>query len=163
VLGHCQDLLDGYGGHAFAAGLTVPRSRLPELRERLERLVRERISPEDCAPRLVIDGEMQISECRLDLVEWLERLSPHGIDNPEPLFVARNVGLEGVAAVGGGRHLRMNVRDGTGSIQTIGFGLGELAASLRSQPRADIAFVPTRNEWMGETRVQLKVKGVRPA
>jgi len=86
VLAECADLLEAYGGHAFAAGLTVHRSRLPELRERLERLVRERLSADAYVPRLTIDAEARLGDCDLGLVEWLERMSPHGLDNPEPLF-----------------------------------------------------------------------------
>ena len=161
MLGACSDLLDAYGGHAFAAGLTVRRDRLPELRERFETLVRERLTPDDCVPRLVLDGDLAISECTPELVEWLDRMSPHGLDNPEPLFRTRDVTIESAAAVGGGKHLRLMVRDGTGRAEAIGFGLGDQAAAVSRAGRCDLAYVPTRNEWMGEVRLQLKVKGVR--
>jgi single-stranded-DNA-specific exonuclease len=163
MLGHCQDLLEAYGGHAFAAGLTVARERLPELRARFETLVRERISPEDCVPRLAIDAEVRLSECDLELIDWIERLSPHGLGNPEPVFVARGVATEAVTAVGGGKHLRMTVRDATGRAAAIGFGLGDQVAAVAAAGRCDLAFVPSRNEWMGEPRIQLKLKGVRAA
>jgi len=66
-----------------------------------------------------------------------------------------------VSAVGGGKHLRLTVRDRTGNAEAIAFGLGDRAQSVATAGRCDVAFVPSRNEWMGETRVQLKVKGVR--
>jgi single-stranded-DNA-specific exonuclease len=163
VLGKCDDLLVAYGGHAFAAGLTVQRDRLPEFRQRLEALVRERLSPEECVPRLTIDAELGIGACDLALTDWLERMSPHGLDNPEPLFRAPDVTVESASAVGGGRHLRLRVRDATGSREAIGFGLGERARELAGAKRCELAFVPTRNQWMGETRVQLKIRGVRPS
>jgi single-stranded-DNA-specific exonuclease len=161
LLSQCDDLIEGYGGHAFAAGLTVRRERLPELRVRIERLVREQLSPDDCVPRLNLDADVRLSECDLDLVEWLERLSPHGLDNAEPVFCAREVALTQVGAVGGGKHLRLAVKDGTGSAEAIGFGMGARAAELTRDGRYDLAFVPTRNDWMGQTRVQLKLKGIR--
>jgi len=161
LLGDCADLLEGYGGHAFAAGLSVRRDRLPALRERVERLTRERLSPDDCVPRLSIDAEVRLGECHLDLIEWLERLSPHGLDNPEPLFCARGLQIQQASAVAGGKHLRLSLRDATGSAEAIGFGLGGLLPELTRSRVCDLAFVPTRNEWMGQTRVQLKVKGVR--
>jgi single-stranded-DNA-specific exonuclease len=161
VLGRCSDLLEAFGGHAFAAGLTVRRERLPELRTRLEALVRERLSPDDCVPRLRLDSDVHLGECDLNLVQWLERMSPHGLDNPEPLFRASDLRVEHASAVGGGKHLRIQVRDATGSAAGIGFGLGEMVRTLAPGQRVDLACVPTRNEWMGETRVQLKVKGVR--
>jgi single-stranded-DNA-specific exonuclease len=161
LLHSCDDLLEAHGGHAFAAGLTVRRDRLPELRARFESLVRERLTLEACVPRLVLDGDLDLSDCTLELVEWLERMSPHGLENPEPVFRARELKVEGATAVGGGKHLRLTVRDGTGDAQAIGFGLGEQAVAVARAGRCDVAFVPTRNEWMGETRLQLKVKGVR--
>ena len=123
--------------------------------------MRERLTPDDCVPRLVLDGDLAISECTSELVEWLDRMSPHGLDNPEPLFRTRDVTIESAAAVGGGKHLRLMVRDGTGRAEAIGFGLGDQAAAVSRAGRCDLAYVPTRNEWMGEVRLQLKVKGVR--
>lgn len=161
VLGECADLLEAYGGHALAAGLTVRRSRLPELRERLDRLVRERIPAEAFVPRLTIDADVRLNECDLPLVDWIERMSPHGLDNPEPLFQAADLAVDAVTTVGQGRHLRLQVRDATGTAEAIGFGLGERAEEVARARRCALAFAPTRNEWMGETRVQLKVKGVR--
>lgn len=161
LLGACDDLLDAYGGHAFAAGLSVRRERLPELRTRVERLVRERVSPEDFVPRIEIDADVHFSECTLDLVEWLERMSPHGLDNSEPLFRSPDALVESASAVAGGKHLRLRLRDSTGTAEAIGFGMGARVAEVARAGRCAIAFVPHRNEWMGETRVQLKLKGVR--
>jgi len=161
LLGSCQDLLEAYGGHAFAAGLTVTRGRLPELRARIEELARARLAPEDYVPRLLIDSEVRIGECDLGLVEWLERMSPHGLGNPEPQFSATGLTVDSVTAVGGGKHLRMNVRDGTATAEVIGFGFGDQLAAVSAAGRCDMAFVPSRNEWMGETRVQLRLKGLR--
>jgi single-stranded-DNA-specific exonuclease len=163
ALGACADLLEGFGGHAFAAGLTVHPDRLPELRRRFEQHVRERTSPEDFAARMTVDGEIGLVECDLALVDWLERMAPHGMGNPEPLFVVRGARLTGVAAVGAGRHVRFTANDATGSAGGIGFGLGDQAVALRDSKSLDLACAPTRNEWMGETRLQLKLKGVRPA
>ena len=161
LLGHCSDLLEAHGGHAFAAGLTVRREHLIELRQRLEGLVRERLEPGRSAPGLTIDCVLPLGGCDLTLVEWLERMSPHGLDNPEPLFRSGEVALESVSAVGGGKHLRLGVRDPSGLAEAIGFGLGERVRDLATARRCELAFVPVRNEWRGETRVQLKVKGVR--
>ncbi len=161
ILDDCDDLLEAHGGHAFAAGLTVRRERLEELRQRFETLVRERLAPGSGIPPLTIDGDLPLGECDLHLVEWLERMSPHGLDNPEPLFRSGEVELESVSAVGDGKHLRLGVRDAWGAAEAIGFGLGERVRDLTAGRRCELAFVPVRNEWRGETRVQLKVKGVR--
>lgn len=160
VLAECSDLLEAYGGHAFAAGLTVHRSRLPELRERLERLVGERLPADARAPLPEIDADVKLADCDLGFVDWLERMSPHGLGNPEPLFRATDLAVDSVSTVGEGRHLRLRVKDDTGSAEAIGFDLGVRADEVRGAKRCALAFVPTRNEWRGEARVQLKVREV---
>jgi single-stranded-DNA-specific exonuclease len=161
ILSQCDDLLEAYGGHAFAAGLTVRRERVPQLRERIEALVLERMGTDPLAPQLSIDDDLVLGACDMGLVEWLERMAPHGLDNPEPLFRSGVVAVESVSAVGSGKHLRLGVRDSSGAAEAIGFGLGERVREIADARRCELAFVPVRNEWRGETRVQLKVKGVR--
>jgi single-stranded-DNA-specific exonuclease len=161
LLTSCSDLLEAHGGHAFAAGLTIRAERLPALRERLEVLVRERLTPDQFVPRLTIDGEARLGECDLELVAYLERLSPHGLENPEPVFAARGVSVDNVTTVGGGRHLKMRLRDATGVAEGIGFGLAERAPGARAGGVADVAFVPSRNEWRGDTQVQLRLKDLK--
>ena len=161
LLDGCGDLLLAHGGHAFAAGLTVQRDRLPELRERLERLVREQYRPDQFVQRLELDADLRAADCDMELVEWLERMAPHGLDNPEPVFRMREARLEQVQEVGSGKHVRLTARDDSGEVEAIGFGMGEQARLLARAGRADLAFVPTRNEWSGESRVQLKLKGTR--
>jgi single-stranded-DNA-specific exonuclease len=161
LLTRCSDLLEAHGGHAFAAGLTVRPEQLPALRDRLEQLVTEQVTPDRFQPRLTIDGEARLGECDLELIECLDRLSPHGLDNPEPVFKARDVTLESVSSVGGGKHLKVRLRDATGVVEAIGFGLAERTRGLRSGSVADVAFVPSRNDWRGDTMVQLRLKDVR--
>jgi single-stranded-DNA-specific exonuclease len=160
LLGQCADLLESFGGHALAA---VRRERLPELRARFEALVRARRAPESCVSRLTVDADLALGDCHLDLISWLDRLSPHGLENPEPVFTARGVTMESLTVVGSGKHLRLRLRDRSGSAEAIGFGFGEHLDRMRGAKVCDVAFVPTRNEWMGEIRVQLRLRDVRPA
>lgn len=161
LLDGCTDLLLAHGGHAFAAGFSVRRERLPELRARFERLVREQQPGEAAGQRLQVDSDVRVSECDAELVRYLERMAPHGLDNPEPLFRMLDARVREVSVVGGGKHLRMRVGDDLGEADAIGFGMGDVAPALRAAGRADLVFVPTHNEWNGDTRVQLKLKGVR--
>lgn len=164
VLEECADLLDSWGGHAFAAGFTTRAERLPELHARFERLVRERLDLDACVPRLSIDDDLTLAECDAELAGWIGRVAPHGLQNPEPLFRAQGVTVESWQRVGDGRHVRMTVRDATGRAEAIGFHLGEQAEpTLRQHSRCDLAFVPFRNEWMGQSRIQLRLRAVRPA
>lgn len=163
LLGRCGDLLESWGGHALAAGFSVRRDRLEEFRTRFDSLVRERMPPGSFAPRTVVDADVTLHECDLETVEWLDRLSPCGLDNAEPLFRATDLVVEAATTVGAGKHLRATLRDGTGRAEAVGFGLGARAADLPRGTRCHAVFVPTRNEWQGLTRVQLVLKGVRVA
>jgi single-stranded-DNA-specific exonuclease len=161
LLDGCSDLLQAHGGHAFAAGLSVAPENLPALRERFERLVAETCGTEQFVQRLEIDADLHAGECDMNLVDWLERMAPHGLGNPEPLFRLRGARIESVQRVGEeGKHLRLRAADDTGRVEAIGFGLGRHADELEASRIADLAFVPTRNEYQGRETVQLKLKGV---
>jgi single-stranded-DNA-specific exonuclease len=77
------------------------------------------------------------------------------------VYRARDLWVDTAARVGDDRHLRLTVRDTSGAAEAIGFGLGERAGELARGRRVDLAFVPTRNEWMGQSRLQLRLKGMR--
>lgn len=100
-----------------------------------------------------------MTDCNEELVEWLERMTPFGLDNPVGL--SQNAQIESVSTVGAGKHVRFTVRDGSHSVEAIGFGMGEPGRAARCAALADLAFVPTLNTWNGQQRVQLKLKGVR--
>jgi single-stranded-DNA-specific exonuclease len=110
---------------------------------------------------MVVDADVALHDCSFETVDWLDRISPYGLDNAEPLFRSAGLVVEKASAIGGGKHLRATLRDGTGRAEAVGFGLGGLAAELPRGTRCQAVFVPTRNEWQGETRLQLKLKGVR--
>ena len=168
LLGGCSDLLAKFGGHAFAAGLTILRGegevledKLQELRARFEQQVRGRCTSEQFTRRLHVDAELRLDECDDDLVGWLERLAPHGLDNPEPMFQINGVRVLDVTRVAKDKHVRFTACDGNARVEAIGFGMGHLADGLRAAGRADLVGLPTRNEWKGETHIQLKLQAVR--
>jgi single-stranded-DNA-specific exonuclease len=101
----------------------------------------------------------------LPLADALARLGPHGLGNPEPVLVAREVQVMQTARRVGRNHLKMKVRQSVGGgqvIDTIGFNLGSLAETLctPSAPRIDVAFFPERNIWNGREMLQLRLKDV---
>jgi single-stranded-DNA-specific exonuclease len=162
ALSQCSELLEAYGGHAYAAGLTVASERLPALRDRIEAQAMAALDLETCVPEITIDADVPLGDCDLSLLDWLDRLPPHGLENPEPVFRAEDVRIESVSRAGDdGRHLRLQLRDASGEMEAIAFGHGEQILDIFRARRCAIAYVPQRNEWQGETRVQIKVKGVK--
>jgi single-stranded-DNA-specific exonuclease len=163
MLDGCGDLLVSWGGHTYAAGLTVARERLPALRERIEDEARRQLRPELLAARLEVDCDVSLHECDRPLLGWLDRLAPYGLDNAEPTFAAMGVRVRAASAVGSGKHLRLALSEGGAGYEAIGFGLGHLARTVGEAGACDLAFVPTLDTWQGVERMQLKVRGVRPA
>ena len=163
TLRDCASLLTKYGGHAMAAGLTLPAENLPAFQEMFERLCAERISPEDYMPKLYLDGTIELSQITEKLVEELSELEPHGFGNPAPLLAAE-VSVQHTRRVGSqNNHLQLTVKDQTGELPAIAFSFGEEQAEIEKHAeRIALAFVPGINEWRSQKNLQLTVKEWEP-
>jgi single-stranded-DNA-specific exonuclease len=161
ALDACNDLLVRYGGHRAAAGFTVHTRDLPKFRARLEALAAEALEGKDLTPQLEVHAEVPLSEMGWDLWEMLQVLRPFGEENPEPLFVSRDVELRHYRAVGtNGAHLKLYLSDGQVVWDGIAFRQGAWANRLPE--RIDIAYHLQRNDWNGERRLQLNVQDIHP-
>jgi single-stranded-DNA-specific exonuclease len=162
ALQECREHLIGFGGHSYAAGLTIRSESLQAFREQLCGVVARKLTADDYIPKLSIDGPLRLEECNESLIQFLDRLSPFGIGNTEPLFVAENIQIAGAPMVVSRNHLKLNVRQNGRELECIGFGMGHLAAPIQSEPgRVSIAFVPTINVWQNRARLQLKLRDVQ--
>jgi single-stranded-DNA-specific exonuclease len=162
ALQECREHLIGFGGHSYAAGLTIRTEQLEPFREHLCRVVAEQLQADDYVPKLSIDGPLTLDACDEELVRFLDRLSPFGIGNSEPLFVAENVQVAGSPTVVSRNHLKLSVRQNGREHDCIGFGMGHLAGPLQAESgRISIAFVPTLNVWQNRARLQLKLRDVQ--
>jgi single-stranded-DNA-specific exonuclease len=162
ALQECREHLIGFGGHSYAAGLTIRAEQMSEFRNRLCRVVTDRLDPDDYIPKLSIDGPLPLDECNEDLVTFLDRLSPFGIGNAEPLFIADDVRLATPPMVVSRNHLKMSLRQNGRDLDCIGFGMGHLAGPIQADGgRVSIAFVPTINVWQNRARLQLKLRDIQ--
>jgi single-stranded-DNA-specific exonuclease len=162
ALAACRDLLDGFGGHPSAAGLTVRETRLPAFRERFCELAADWSGKEPPHPTLHLDAEVRLNEVDVRLVRELGSLHPFGAGNPEPTLAVRNLAILDARVVGEG-HLKLTVRQGTSfPFDGIGFRMGSLAAlGLSQRQPVDLAFVPELNRWNGLDRIQLRIRDVK--
>lgn len=161
-LSECKDLLEAYGGHPSAAGLTLKASRLEEFRRRFCDVAAQWAGSARRVPTLHVDAEVKLTDVNFDLIQELESLHPFGAGNPEPTLAVR--GLDVVdARVVGEKHLKLRVRQGRSFIfDSIGFRMGSYEElGLRSGRPVDLAFSPERNHWNGYDRVQLRIKALR--
>lgn len=135
-----RELFTKFGGHAHAAGLTLPEASLEVFRERLRLWAAERLTVEDMRPIVAIDAIIEFGEINDGLWRALERIAPFGMGNPRPLFGARNVELAGPPQVWKENHLRIAAKQGGRTLMMKGWGMAELAKELREVKRVDLAF-----------------------
>jgi single-stranded-DNA-specific exonuclease len=154
------DLLVAHGGHRQAAGLTVERTRLSELRERLVALAAAEdalLGPEP----LDLDCELLPGELGPDLIGFLDRMAPFGAGSPEPLFLVKDLALTAAPKIVGNDHLKLTVSGPRGPMSAIGFGLGRHAKHLARGSRAMLAATPSPDDWKGGGAIQLKFRAVQ--
>jgi single-stranded-DNA-specific exonuclease len=159
ALRQCAPLLDRFGGHEMAAGLSVKAANIDQLRHQLNEFAAKTLTEDELHQRVKIDAVITLDELDADFFEQLARLEPCGTENPTPVFAVEGVQLRGAPRVVGKNHLRFNVTDGDTTAQAIWWGRGDFELP---KGKFDVAFIPELNEFRGVENVQLKVKDVRP-
>jgi len=161
---NCSDLLEQFGGHKYAAGLTVREERVPELRERLKAWCAERLNDVDLLPRLRVDVEIPLRTINRGFLEHLQRFAPFGPRNQQPHFLTRGAALKAKPRVVGSGHLLLRLEQDGIEYDAIGYGLGRLVEGLEShESRVDAVYTVIENHWRGESCIQLHLKDVCPA
>ena len=157
----CADLLDRFGGHRMAAGLTVRRSQFEAFRERFLAVARRRLDPASLGPEQRVDLEIPLGEVTDELERLMRHLEPCGMGNPAPVFGIREVEFRQPQVVGQG-HLKGVLQSGATRIEAIGFQLADRVTWLSGGP-VDVAVRLERNEFMGRNTLQARLVAVTPA
>ena len=163
ALASCSDILERFGGHELAAGLSVRRGNVPELRRRLNEYAAERLTDEMLCVCLDADCEVRMGDLTGKLVEETERLEPFGTANPAPAFVLRNANLRRVSPIGGGKHLRMTVEKDGVTVGAVWFGMTLAALDFDTTESVDLMFRLGINEYQGNTTLQMTLIDARPS
>jgi len=158
----CRDLLENYGGHFFAAGMTMRPERVEDFKARFEEVVASRISPELLTPEILIDAEISFSDIKPSFYNILQQFEPFGPANMKPVFLTNRVtDYRGWSKVVKEAHLRFVVQQLHGEVvEGIGFGLAHYYPLLEQGP-VDLVYTIDENEFNGNTKLQLKVLDVR--
>ena len=163
LLTQCQDLLEGFGGHAMAAGFTVREENIPALERRLRQLVLEERAGEELPSLLEIDAAVLPQELTVEAVEALDALEPCGAGNPRPVLVLTGAHMISAAQVGRGRHLKLRLEGRGVPLDAIFFSVDGSELGLTPGCRVDVAFYPQINDFRGVRSVQLQVVDLRHA
>lgn len=162
ALERCADLFVRFGGHRQAAGLTMEAARLPEFRARINAHADAVLEPDQLRPRLCIDAPLSLKSITPDLVRGLEALGPFGLGNPRPVFHATPVEIVDGPKPLKERHLRMTFSQEGRRFRAIAWRAAERADFLdRNRAAVDLAFSLERNEFQGETYLELNVADIK--
>ena len=162
----CRDLLENFGGHTYAVGLTMRQENIPEFRRRFQEYVSNHILPEQTQQTLDIDMQLDFSQISKRLLNELKRLAPHGPGNAKPLFLTRNVFDYGTSKVVGRHqeHIKLELVDSKSAVVMNGIAFGQSAAAryIKSKRSFDIVYTIEENTYKrGE--VQLQIEDIQPS
>lgn len=163
ALKECEDLLEQFGGHEFAAGLTMDQSNLEEFRKRMNDLACEMLSENDFQPELEIATDLDLGQVNTRFWKLLSQFEPFGPGNQRPIFVSRDITVHGVPTIVGNGHLKMKIRhNGSAIFDAIGFNMHEYEPQLRNNhiKKVDVAYVLEENYWAGKRSIQMRLRDI---
>ncbi|MEN8789131.1 MAG: single-stranded-DNA-specific exonuclease RecJ [Flavobacteriaceae bacterium] len=164
ALENCADNLVQFGGHKYAAGLTMLEAQYEQFKQRFEEVVQKTIKPEALTPEIVVDSQISFSEISPKLLRILKQFAPFGPGNRAPVFMASRLFDTGFARRVGadGKHLKLQItQDGKKAFGAIGFNLGEKLDRISGKRSFDAVFAIEENHWNGKTSIQLRIKDLR--
>lgn len=166
AISSCADLLENYGGHIYAAGLTLKEENLPEFVRRIDKYVGEHISDEMATPIVDVDSEINFSQITPKFFRILKQFQPFGPGNSAPVFLTKNVYDDGNGRkVGpGGQHLKLELIQESQpyhQISAIAFNMASLFEHIRNGNPIDICYSVVENYYRGNSTIQLRIKDMR--
>ncbi|WP_438444281.1 single-stranded-DNA-specific exonuclease RecJ [Gorillibacterium sp. sgz5001074] len=161
-----SDLLDHFGGHQAAAGLSLQADKIGELEERLERMAQEWLTEEDLVPIMAADTACSLADANLACLEQITKLSPFGNGNPSPRFLFEGLRISEKRTMGKEQqHLKLVLaaaeEETAASIEAVGFGCGAAAERISPSSRVDVLGELSVNEWNGTKRPQIMIHDFR--
>jgi len=160
----CSDLLEHFGGHKYAAGLSLKPENFEKFRQKFEDIVSGSITDDQLIPQIEIDAELTLSSINSKFYRILKQFAPFGPGNMSPVFITHGVIDTGYGKVVGNNHLKLSVvhPDISGfPISSIAFQLGQFIEPVKNNKRIDICYHVEENEWNNTTSLQLNIKDIK--
>jgi len=158
----CSDLLEQFGGHMYAAGLTMQKDNFEKFRDRFDEVVRARIKPEQLIPEIEIDAVVTLSDINQPFYKILKQFAPFGPNNMEPVFMTEQVRNTGRSKIVGDGHLKVSVKDVSKAIADgIAWQKGHHFDRIATGSPFDICYTLEENTFRDMTNLQMLVKDIR--
>ncbi len=157
----CSDLLTQFGGHMYAAGLSMVSENFEEFKLRFENIVSNSLSREFEVPEIAYDAEINIEEVNPKMLRLLNRMEPFGPGNMKPIFRANQVKDSGFAKVLKEKHIKLSTKTKSSKLDGIGFGLGHTYGIVKQGKPFDMCFTVEENDFNGQKSIQLNIKDIQ--
>ena len=159
----CEDLLEQFGGHKYAAGMTIDLKNIEAFKQKFELVVANTITEEQLTPKIHIDLEVQFSDLDMKFYNIITQMAPFGPGNMTPVFRAKGVIDTGGSKIVGEtqEHLRLTLKQGSTQMVGIAFGMADKLDIVKSGKPFEICFTLEINEWQGKQSLQLMVRGIK--
>lgn len=157
ALYECEELLDKYGGHEMAVGLSLKKENFEKFKQKFEEVAKNK-HIDEIQPVIYIDGQITLKDMTKDIVESLEMLEPFGEGNKMPLFLYKNLKIDSIRALTEGKHLKLTLKDTNYVINAIGFNMGHLVNEYLIGDKVDIVGVLEINNYNGNEMIQINLK-----
>jgi len=163
AIAECADLLDQFGGHMYAAGLTMSVENIDEFRKKFEQIVGERILIDQLIPRITIDQVIPLEVINAKFLEILKQMAPFGPSNMQPIFVSENLYVSIRPRILKEEHLKFFVKQENSDVihEAIGFGLAQYFELIDSGMRFKMAYTIEENDYLGQRSLQLYIKDIK--
>ncbi len=161
ALSYCEDVLEKFGGHELAAGLTIRRGNVDEFRRRINEYAEQNLTEELFKIKIDADCELQMEHLTLGLAEELLRLEPFGVGNPTPLFIARDMRVQRIMQLSGGKHTKLILEKDGKSVCGMYFGNSPSKLGFEVADKIDVLFNLDVNEYKGIKSVQMIIQDAR--
>ena len=162
ALCECSDLLEQFGGHKYAAGLTMKTENVAAFSQRFEEVVAASITDDLLVQEITIEAEIDLNDINPKFFRILQQFAPFGPYNMSPVFLSRNVSSYNYGSIVGNNHLKMSIRqENSPSFNCIAFGLGQHLENINQDKPFDICYTIEENVWKEKRSIQLNIKGIK--
>ena len=166
VVESCRDLLENFGGHTYAAGLSLKEENLQRFKERFQQIAAQEIVPEQLVPQIDIDAVLDLKQINAKFMSDLKKMSPFGPENHKPVFCTHGVQDYGTSKLVGSEqeHIKLEIIDSKSAsspIHGIAFGMSRFNAHIKQMKPFDICYTIEENTYNGNTTLQLMIKDIR--
>lgn len=162
-LSRCGEFLVDFGGHKYAAGLTIKSDMIDKFKVCFNKVAEGILKNEDCIPQIDIDMSIELADLDFSIIKEINKIGPFGTSNPPPLFCSKSVEVRGEPVIMGKNsdHIKMEVEDGSEVMEVVGFNLSRLVKWIGDDRTYDIVYTPMINRWGNSEKIQLKLKDIR--